>query len=1030
MMPGGRDAPVRHDKERRVSETTTPARSGGTEPELRRVTVLFADIQGSTALIQGLNAEDAADLIDPALQAMIEAAERFAGAVSHRGDGIMAVFGAPTVAEDHALRACLAALAMQDAVDGDGIGRVKLRIGIHSGEVVFRPVRIGGVLMHDAVGIAVHIAARLEQSADTGTIVVSDAVRAIAEHYIRTTPLEPVIVKGVDAPIQSYRLLGADPTTDRWRVRAARGLSPFVGRAAEIQSLEAWLARGGVRAAHVIGPAGIGKSRLVHEWLRRASGRSIVAFTGDRNRHAGPFHPVIAWLRAWLDIRDSDSVAERRAKLAAGLAELRHPEAAPADQLERLLGIGDRATMLARIDFGPPIAALIGAQAAGRDVIVVCEEADSFDSSTLELIESALPHLASPGVLLLTLSRARVRMPGLPPGAAQTLLLAPLSDSEASALLGGIDAGRAADPALAADILRKAGGNPLFLEEVAPLVSATVPRELDATIAVIPGRVEELIADRLGRLSPDLRRLVQLCAVVGPDVPARVIGPLSGMAEAELQPALERLADEQLLYESRRYPDAMFSFKHALTRDVAYGTILAARRRAHHSAIVDILIGEGEAARERNIDELCYHSQRAQRWDDAITALRQASSQAIARTAFPAAMAALRRARDIADMPAATGATERVRLDILIALESVARWVGSYAELTPILDEIEARATALGDRAHIAKTLATRVHVANILGQLDHAIALGERARRAAEVAGDAALHVTASFYTGQSNFNAGRLAEAERVLGETLDRPENVPPYRTLCLGTRAMSRAMRGDFVAAMDDIAVMNRCAAETVRPYDHIFADAVTGFVAHERRDAAVGMAAFASAIARSEAAGIIQLLPPALAGLGHAQLVMGDHATASETLSRAHRMSRVEQRWMFQLSAGVGMAHASLALGEPDLARGFAEEAVAIADRYGFAAFRVPAMRALGMVMAATRGGEAEGAARLREALAAAEAAGMLPETAHAHAALAIAGVAGGERHRAEAAERYGTLGLDRHLHIVDAAMTGGRTPYL
>lgn len=157
-----------------MSETPTIVRTGGNEPELRRVTVLFADIQGSTALIQGLDAEDAAELIDPALQAMIETAERFAGAVSHRGDGIMAVFGAPTVAEDHALRACLAALAMHDAMADSGIGRVKLRIGIHSGEVVFRPVRIGGVLMHDAVGIAVHIAARLEQSAAPGTISVSD----------------------------------------------------------------------------------------------------------------------------------------------------------------------------------------------------------------------------------------------------------------------------------------------------------------------------------------------------------------------------------------------------------------------------------------------------------------------------------------------------------------------------------------------------------------------------------------------------------------------------------------------------------------------------------------------------------------------------------------------------------------------------------------------------------------------------------------------------------------------------------------
>ena len=161
------------------------------EPELRRVTVLVADIEGSTALIQDLDAEDAADLIDPALRAMIDAAERFDGAVSHRGDGIMVVFGAPTVAEDHALRACLAALAMRDAMAVAASG-LKLRVGIHSGPVVFRPVRINGALVQDAVGIAVHIAARLEQSAAAGMICLSNSVLALAGNYLRTAPLQPI----------------------------------------------------------------------------------------------------------------------------------------------------------------------------------------------------------------------------------------------------------------------------------------------------------------------------------------------------------------------------------------------------------------------------------------------------------------------------------------------------------------------------------------------------------------------------------------------------------------------------------------------------------------------------------------------------------------------------------------------------------------------------------------------------------------------------------------------------------------------
>ena len=1017
-----------------MSETSlSPSSGSGAEPELRRVTVLFADIQGSTALIQDLEAEDAAGLLDPALQAMIEAAERFDGAVSHRGDGIMAVFGAPTVAEDHALRACLAALAMRDAMVAGGSGEVRLRIGIHAGEVVFRPVRIGGVLMHDAVGIAVHIAARLEQSAVAGEICLSGSAQAIAASYIRTEVLSALQVKGVDAPIPRFRLLGADPTANRWRIRAARGLSAFVGRGRELTALEVALGRKGLRAVQLVGPAGMGKSRLIHEFLHgpAAAACYVVTLTGDRHRRLAPFHPVTAWLRGWLEIRDADRLTEARAKLAVGLAGLSAD--ADAALLERLLDLGDSAAALPRgkIDFGGAIAALIAALSGGRETILVCEDADSFDPATLELLESALPRLGRGGLLVLSASRGRMRISGIPAVAARSLVLAPLNDAEATTLLGGIDAGRAAEPALAAEILRKAGGNPLFLEEVAPLVSAAAPRGLDeASQPAIPDRVEELIADRLGRLAPELRRLVQLCAVIGPDVPARVIAPLSGLEMGELNGALRHLADEQLLYESRKYPDAQFTFKHALTRDVAYRTILVARRRLHHAAIVDILEAEGAEARGRNIEDLCHHALRAQRWEPAVSYLRASATAAMARTAYQSALAALRRAREVAAGLPAGNQTAQTRLDVLVALEHVVRWSGSYAELGTVLDEVEELALELGDRARVANVLATRVHMLNILGRLDEAIDLGERARVVAAADGDATLLMTASFYTGQSYFNVGRLGDAERVLSETLVRAEMAMPLRALCHGTRAMARALRGGFEAAAKDVAAAERDAAASGRAYDRIFAAAAAGFVAHERRRSGEAILAFRRALAISDEAGIVQLKPPALAGLGHAQLVDGDAAGASETLSAAYRLSHAEQRWMFQLFAAIGMAHAGIATGEPDLARGFAEEAVALAELHGFAAFRVPALRAHGMVLAATAGSEAAGHARLREALAAAEAASMAPEQAHAHAALAALAAPGSAVHHAEARARYADLGLGDCSARLAAAIASGRLPYL
>ncbi len=1047
-----------------------------TEPELRRVTVLVADIQGSTALIQDLDAEDAAGLIDPALHAMIEAAERYDGAVSHRGDGIMAVFGAPTVAEDHGVRACLAALAMRDAIGAIGAAagpgeRVRLRVGLHSGEVVFRPVRIGGTLMQDAVGIAVHIAARLEQSAAPGTICISATAHALAAGHVRTARLEPITVKGVDVPIIRHQLLGADPAASRWAVRAARGLSAFVGRMAERATLDALLVGAGLRAAHLQAPPGFGKSRLLHEFLGGVAmqERHVIALSGDQHRQAAPFLPIANWLRGWLGIQDADDGAAARAKLAGGLAELPTLPRSTADVLRRLLGLAGTAdaaiagtALRSPADFGVAIADVMTAGASGRPIVLACEDADNFDPGTVELLDGVLRRFKSHDLLVVTTGRTRVRLPAVPASATRSIALPPLSDEDAGRLLASIDPGLAANPARAADILRKASGNPLFLEEVAALMpnreaggreaggrEPAAPDAAggdDAVLPAIPDRVQELIADRLGRLPVELRRIVQLCAVIGLDVKLRLIAPLSETSAADLAGFMQRLTAEQLLYESRKYPDPQYSFKHALTRDVAYGTILAARRRAHHGRIVDILEAEGEAARARNVDDLCLHALGAQLWPASFDYLQQAARQAVERAATQSALVRLRRARAVAlKLPDDTGHA-RARLDLLMDLQAAVRWAGSYAELAPLLVEAEELAIRLDDRARQTQILAVRVHMMNILGQLDDAIALGERTRLRARAGGDANLLVSATFYAGQSYFNAGRLDDAERTLSDNLVAmtgpaangagvefllaQPSMQALQAHTLGTRAMTRALRGDFAAAFDDAAASDRLAAATGRPYDRIFAAAAGGFVALHRRDWQDAAARLRDALARSEEAEIVQLRPPALAGLGHALLIGNDVGGASETLSAAHRLARAEQRWMFQLFAAAGMALAGLRLGEPDLARRFADEAVGLAERYGFSAFHVPALRVQGLVLAVTAGQEAAGLATLGRAIAAAERLELPAEIAHGHAAFAIVRAPDAAAHRAEADRRYALLGLQHCSAAQRTALAAGYLPYL
>ncbi len=1021
--------------------------------------MLFADIQGSTALIQNLDPEQAAQLLDPALRAMIDAVERFDGTASHRGDGIMAIFGAPSVSEDHGVRACLAALAIRDALAGQA--QVQVRVGIHVGDVVFRPVRIGRSWSQDAVGIAVHIAARLEQTADPGTICLSGAVWRFARGFVNVAPLPPVAVRGVDQPIERYRLLDADRSANRWGVRVANGLAGFVGRARELAALHRALTdpgpsgEAGLRIAQIHGAAGLGKSRLLHEFLGTAAVQAcqVVTLIGDTHRRSVPFHPVATWLRGWLDIRSTDGADTARRKLTRKTAAL---DGADRELLGRLLGLAapgpDIASRgeIARLDFGPTMARLLVHIAGGRRIILVAEDVDCFDAATRALLDSTLLRLVRRDVLLVSASRARLRLPMVAGEANRQLALGPLSDEEAGTLLASIDPMLAENAALTATILRKAGGNPLFLEEVTPLITrrgATLPAPgLDGDPPLdIPDRVEALIADRLSRLPRPAKRLVQLCAVIGFHVPLRLLAELSGVPADELHGRLLKLQAEQLVYESRKYPDPQFTFKHALTRDVAYRTILAVRRRAHHARIVEILQQDG--APDRNPDDLCLHALQAQLWPQAVDFLQLAARGAVERGAHEIARSYLARARDIAATLPDEDATARARLDILSSLHVLITWIGSYPEIAPVLDEAQALAERLGDAPRQARILAARVHMFNILGRLDDAIALGEQTRASAHRSGDANMMISASFFAGQSYFNAGRLDEAEQTLSQNLDalaalaaapaRPGSDPVQmqytsRTmlpLTHGTRALTRAFRGDFPGAAQDIAASLHLAETTGRAYDRLFALTVGGLTALQQRRAAAAEAMLRDGLALAEASEIAQLNAPMQAGLGHALLLRGALGPASEMLNAAYRLARDTSRPMFQISAATGLAWTGLDLGEPDLARNFADEAVTLAERLGFHGFRVPAIRIQGLVLVRTSGLEDDGLARLQEALALAETLGMQAEIAHGHMTLAAVNAPHATAHLSEATSRYTALGMADWLPTARAAITEGTLPY-
>ena len=305
------------------------------EGERKQVTVLFADIKDSTELIRDLDPEDAQKLLDPAIHIMMEAVHRFEGTVNQvLGDGIMSLFGAPISHEDHAARACYAAMAMQAAMQpyAEEVRRshgitMRIRVGLNSGEVVVRTIGNDLHMDYSAVGQTTNLASRMEQLAAPGSVVLSAVTLRLVEGLVRVDDLGPVPVKGLNEPVEVYELTGASSIRRRLQAAVARGLSPFVGRDTEIEALNQALELAGSGHGQVVaavGEAGVGKSRLVYEFVHshRTQGWLMLESTSVSYGKTTPYFPVVDLLKRYVHIEEGDDPRTIRAKVTGHILTL------------------------------------------------------------------------------------------------------------------------------------------------------------------------------------------------------------------------------------------------------------------------------------------------------------------------------------------------------------------------------------------------------------------------------------------------------------------------------------------------------------------------------------------------------------------------------------------------------------------------------------------------------------------------------------------------------------------------------------
>jgi len=761
------------------------------EGERKQVTVLFADLKGSMELLADRDPEEARKILDPVLGSMMDGVHRYEGTVNQvMGDGIMALFGAPLAHEDHAVRACYSALRMQESVKkyAEEARRthaavVNIRVGLNSGEVVVRTIGSDLRMDYTAVGQTTHLAARMEQVASPGTVVIAPATLALVEGYVEVKPLGPVPIKGLADAVEVYEVTGAGSARTRFQASARRGLTRFVGRDAELEQLrraQQLVGAGHGQVTAIVGEAGVGKSRLVYEFTHshRLQGWLILEAPSVSYGKATSYCPVIDLLKGYFKIQDRDDLREIREKVTGKLLTLDRALEPTVPALLSLLDVPVDDETWSRLD--PPqrrqrtlgaVKALLLREARAQPLLLIFEDLHWIDGETQAVLDGVVDSLGWARLLLLVSYRPDYQHTwGNKTYYGQMRLDALTAESTAELL----DALLGDDPDITPlKQLLTRRGNPFFLEEtVRTLVETKIlvgergRYRLTQRVQTlqVPATVQAVLAARVDRLGPDDKRLLQVAAVVGKDVPFALLQATAELPEEPLRRGLEHLQAAEFLYETGLYTDLEYSFTHALTHEVTYGGVLQERRRDLHARIVGAIETLHRDRLGEHVERLAHHAWHGDLWDKAMAYGRQAGAKAIARSAhtqavsfFDGALEALEHLPE--DAQISVEAID-LRLDRHLALRTV-----QPAKGLAVLREAEVLATTLGDQRRLALILCSIGMSLGVAAEFDDAIAVGTRAVDIATTLGDVSLEALARTRLGQTYYRVTEYSRAVDLL-------------------------------------------------------------------------------------------------------------------------------------------------------------------------------------------------------------------------------------------------------------------------
>jgi DNA-binding winged helix-turn-helix (wHTH) protein/class 3 adenylate cyclase/tetratricopeptide (TPR) repeat protein len=1100
-LPFAPDAPAQNDADRRPEPTrprgkeSEAACAGAASPVLRAslapgaapASSVWGAPQGERKLVTllgctpahaaALGARVGLDALHSQMRTLYTLAQqevhRYGGTIhSIAGTRLLAIFGAPLAQEDHAWRALLAALGLQQqlaARSGDPAEeQLTACVGLHSGAVVMGG--IGEAQGAAIVGDLTLTVEALQERGAPGMLLCSEATaRLVRRHDVRIEEIAPVPVPRRPRAVRAYRVMGLRSQDVSAAQLALPALGPFVGRTHELATLHAMVARalrGRGQTVGIVGEPGIGKSRLLMEFRQQLHAHGRVAYLEGHCLSYGsatPYRPVLELLRAHCGITPADGDDVITAKVSGSIEALGLEPKRAAPYLLHLLGVEAASVQVAG---SSPDALKAHTFAALRQLwlkssqqnplILAVEDLHWSDPTSEEFVASLVDGLPGAALLVLATYRPGYRPPWVEKSYTTQLTVPPLSAQDSMRVVHAVLEFDTAPPPLAEALLAKAQGNPFFLEELARTLmdqavwqdeptSRSAPCQ-SSTDFRLPATVEAVLAGRIDRLSADAKQLLQTAAIIGIDVPLPLLQLVAELPEVALHESLAHLQAAEFLYEIHRSPEHAYTFKHALTQEVAYRSLLLDGQRLLHARIVaaiETLTTERAAEAGRwpgsdQVERLAHHAVRGQVWAKALVYCRQAEEHAMARSAHREAASCFEQAILALPHLSEVRATREQAIDLRLALRSALHPCGELGRAMACVREAETLAVALEDPRRLGQVSVSLSLHCYLVGAYDHAIAAAQRALALADAAREVGPHVLvlANLHLGFAYQAQGEYRRAIDCLSRTVAPLDEVqghtrfgelvpavftPAYLAAChaeLGTFAEGRSV-GDAGLGV---------AKALDHPMSLAFASWGIGLLALRQGDLSRSVSVLEGAVNLRQDGDRPAWFPLMAAALGAAYTLAGCIDDARRLLTQALEQTIAMEVVVNQALCSISLGEAQLLAGCLEEAHSLAEGALSLARAHQERGNEAYALHLLGEIALRRRPPKrALAEAYYRQALARAEALGMHPLMAHCHRALGTLYAKTGRRKRARselstAIQKYRTMEMTFWLPRAEAVL--------